>query len=113
MRIGMAVALVTALMAGSLAAAGAPERSATINGQGHVEVDRIAAGEQPDGFTTNCLIKTRFSAVWSAGQWMAVVAKVPGHLPHPEERRFQEQRVDLAHQHQVQRRLTLGLVVKS
>ena len=27
-------------------------------------LDRIAAGEQPDGFKTDHLIKTRFSAVW-------------------------------------------------
>ncbi len=28
-------------------------------------LDRIAAGEQPDGLTTDYLIKTRFPAVWS------------------------------------------------
>ncbi|MGB7320475.1 MAG: recombinase family protein, partial [Albidovulum sp.] len=28
-------------------------------------LDRIAAGEQPDGLTSDYLIKTRFSAVWS------------------------------------------------
>lgn len=31
-------------------------------------LDRIAAGEQPDGHTTDHLIKTRFSAVWSEQQ---------------------------------------------
>lgn len=28
-------------------------------------IDRIATGEQPDGLTTDYLIKTRFPAVWS------------------------------------------------
>lgn len=28
-------------------------------------LDRIVAGEQPNGLTTDYLIKTRFSAVWS------------------------------------------------
>ena len=28
-------------------------------------LDRIAAGEQPDGPTTDHLVKTRFSAFWS------------------------------------------------
>ncbi|WP_165352867.1 hypothetical protein [Loktanella sp. IMCC34160] len=28
-------------------------------------LDRIAAGEQPDGLTSDYLVKTRFSAVWS------------------------------------------------
>ncbi|MEM6372992.1 MAG: hypothetical protein AAF727_09465 [Pseudomonadota bacterium] len=28
-------------------------------------LDRIAAGEQPEGLTTDYLIKTRFPAVWS------------------------------------------------
>ncbi len=28
-------------------------------------LDGIATGEQPDGFTMDYLIKTRFSAVWS------------------------------------------------
>lgn len=31
----------------------------------HDVLDGIATGEQPNGLTTNHLIKTRFSAVWS------------------------------------------------
>ena len=43
---------------------------------------------------------------------MAFVAQMPGHLPDPEEWRFQELLIDLAHEDQVQRRLALGLVVE-
>jgi hypothetical protein len=43
---------------------------------------------------------------------VAVIAPMPGHLPDPEERRFQELLIDLAHQHQVQRRFALGLAVE-
>jgi hypothetical protein len=43
---------------------------------------------------------------------MSIVAQMPSHLVNTEEGRFQELFVNFAHQHQVERRLTLRLVIK-